>query len=80
MSGTDDLQDDQGLGDDSEKRQNQRGRWRLYGSHLLSAWGARMWEFAIGLVRTFIAAISFGIQTLIIMAPSYAVIGHLGRA
>ncbi len=26
-------------------------RWKLYGSHFLSAWGERMWEFAIGLVR-----------------------------
>jgi hypothetical protein len=25
-------------------------RWALYGSHALSAWGQRMWEFATGLV------------------------------
>jgi len=25
--------------------------WKLYGSHFLSAWGERMWEFAVGLVR-----------------------------
>ena len=25
--------------------------WKLYGSHGLSAWGIRMWEFSIGLVR-----------------------------
>jgi len=24
--------------------------WKLYGSHFLSAWGERMWEFAVGLV------------------------------
>ena len=25
--------------------------WALYGSHFLSAWGERMWEFVVGLVR-----------------------------
>ena len=38
--------------------------WALYGSHFLSAWGERMWEFAIGLVsrlaQTTAPATAFG--------------------
>jgi hypothetical protein len=30
--------------------QRHRAKYCLYASHFLSAWGARMWEFAIGLV------------------------------
>lgn len=26
-----------------------RARWAIYGSHFLSMWGQRMWEFAVGL-------------------------------
>lgn len=28
----------------------QRARWALYGSHTLSTWGQRSWEFAVGLL------------------------------
>jgi len=49
------LQQDSGDPGEIESRdrapdQPHRAQYCLYGSHFLSAWGARMWEFAIGLV------------------------------
>lgn len=40
-------------------------RWRIYASHLLSAWGERMWEFAIGLVS--LQQILTGLLIMILM-------------
>lgn len=34
-----------------------KARRSLYGSHFLSAWGSRMWEFTVGLVSSFLIVV-----------------------